>query len=242
MRKGRDLQISPNGDIHQRIADLARNLHNSPQDSADIVLERMVEYAVSEIPGAKYAGVTLVRSASQLETPATTHPFPALLDVIQERHGQGPCLSAAWQQHTVRIDDLADDHRWPSYRRDALKTTPIRSILSFRLFTSDQTVGALNLYADQPHAFDEESEEIGYVFATHAALAWDTVRREEQFRSALASRDLIGQAKGILMARFGIDAVQAFELLKRVSQDSNTRLVQVAHKLTTLRNFDQLIR
>jgi len=155
----------------------------------------MVDYAVSGIPGAMYAGVTLVLSPGQLETPAMTHPFPALLDVIQQRHGQGPCLSAAWQQHTVRIDDLADDHRWPSFRRDALKVTPIRSILSFRLFSTDQTVGALNLYADQPHAFDEEAEEIGYVLATHAALAWDTVRREEQFRSALASRDLIGQAK-----------------------------------------------
>jgi GAF domain-containing protein len=220
---------------------LALNLHNSPQDSAELVLERMVEYAVDEIPGTKYAGVTLARSPSQLETFATTHPFPAILDAIQQRYGQGPCLSAVWQQHTVRIDDLADDRRWPSYRRDALEATPIRSILSFRLFTSDEAMGALNLYADQPHAFDEDAEEIGYVFATHAALAWDTVRREEQFRSALASRDLIGQAKGILMARFGIDAVQAFELLKRVSQASNTRLVEIARKLTTMKNLDELI-
>lgn len=149
-------------------------------------------------------------------------------------------MSAAWRQHTVRVDDLATDNRWPLYRRDALQATPIRSILSFRLFTSDETIGALNLFAERPHAFDEQAEEIGYVLATHAALAWDTVRRECQFRSALASRDLIGQAKGILMARFNIDAIQAFELLKHVSKESNTRLVDIAHELTTRSQFDDL--
>jgi transcriptional regulator with GAF, ATPase, and Fis domain len=222
------------GDIHLRIADLARDLHGSPETDATAVADRIVEYAATEIPGAQYAGVTLATSRNRVETPASTHPYPALLDEFQERHLEGPCLSAAWHEHTVRVDDLEIDHRWPGYRRDALANTPVRSILSFRLFTSDLTMGALNVYADRTNAFDADSEEIGYVLATHAALAWDTVRREDQFRSALASRDVIGQAKGILMERFGVDAVQAFELLKRLSQDSNTRLVDVAQKLTVV--------
>lgn len=227
-------------DVHHRIADLARRLHASPDEDSASILQRIVEYAVGEVPGADYAGVTHVTSATRLHTPATTHPYPALLDTIQQRHQQGPCLTAAWTQHTVRLDDIATDHRWPFYQRDALKVTPIRSILCFRMFTSDTTLGALNLYADRPHAFDEEAEEIGYVLATHTALAWDTARREDQFRSALASRDIIGQAKGMLMARFDIDAVQAFELLKRLSQESNIRLADIAAKLTTTRHFDDI--
>ncbi|AYE96679.1 hypothetical protein C0J29_19675 [Mycobacterium paragordonae] len=227
-------------DVHHRIADLARSLHSSPSDAADVVAQRMVEYAVYAVPGAQYAGITLARPSGDIETPATTHRYPALLDDIQQRHRQGPCFVAAWHQHTVRIDDLKNDKRWPNYRRDALAATSIESILSFRLFASEQTMGALNLYSDKPYAFDEAAEEIGYVLATHAALAWDTVRREDHFLSALASRDIIGQAKGILMARFDIDAVQAFELLKRLSQERNIKLADVAHQLTNLRSFSDL--
>lgn len=69
------------------------------------------------------------------------------------------------------------------------------------------------------------------MLATHAALAWHMVRRDEQFRSALASRDVIGQAKGMLMERFDLDAVRAFELLKRLSQNMNTPLADVAQQV-----------
>jgi transcriptional regulator with GAF, ATPase, and Fis domain len=225
------------GSIHHRIADLARSLHDTGPHQTEFALDRMVEYAATEIPGADYAGITVVNSRREVTTPATTQAYPALLDEIQQRHGQGPCLDAAWHQHAVHIDDLAADERWPLYRRDALSETPIRSILSFRLFTSKSTIGALNVFADQPNAFDDDAEEIGYVLATHAALALDTAQREDHFRSALASRDVIGQAKGILMARLGITALQAFELLKRLSQESNTKLVDVARKVTEMDDF-----
>jgi transcriptional regulator with GAF, ATPase, and Fis domain len=221
------------GSLHHRIADLARSLHSSEPNQTDDALQRMVEYAAHEIPGARYAGITVVNAHGEVTTPAATHRYPALLDEIQERYGEGPCLSAAWRQHTERIDDLPADGRWPLYQRDAVKATPIKSVLSFRLFTSKSTIGALNVFANQAYAFDEEAEELGYVLATHTALALDTVRREDHFRSALASRDLIGQAKGILMARLGITALQAFELLKRLSQETNTKLVDVARKVTT---------
>ena len=76
--------------------------------------------------------------------------------------------------------------------------------------------------------------------ATHAALAWDTARHQRRFRSALASRDLTGQAKGILIARFNIDPIRSFELLKRVSQESNTGLVHIPRELTIRNRFDDL--
>jgi GAF domain-containing protein len=166
--------------------------------------------------------------ASRSQT--ATGRYPALLDKIQHVHGEGPCLSAAWERHVIRIDDLTLEQRWPAYSHDAIEQTPIRSIVSFQLFTEHQMMGALNLYAEQPDVFDDDAIELGLIFATHTALAWKLVRRETQFRRALASRDIIGQAKGMVMERFKIDAVQAFELLKRLSQNSNTPVAAVARR------------
>jgi GAF domain-containing protein len=154
-----------------------------------------------------------------------------LLDQIQQRHDEGPCLSAAWEHHIIRINDIALEDRWPAYCRDVVDETPIRSVMSFQLFADHQSMGALSFYAEQPDVFDDEAAELGVILATHTALAWKMLRRDEQFRSALASRDIIGQAKGMIMERFKIDAVHAFELLKQLSQNSNTPLVVVARQL-----------
>jgi GAF domain-containing protein len=162
---------------------------------------------------------------------ALTGRHPIVVDEIQCRHHERPCFSGAWEHQIIRIDDLAADGRWPRYRQEALHRTPIRSILSFRLFTDRQTAGVLNLYAEQTHTFDDESVEVGLAFATHTALTCNILRRDEQFRTALASRDVIGQAKGILMETFGIDAIGAFDLLKRLSQESNTPVTDIAHRL-----------
>ena len=112
---------------------------------------------------------------------------------------------------------------------------PIRSVLSFQLFANRNKIGALNLFADEPNVFDLHAEDIGVVYATHAALAWNTIKKDQQFNSALANRDVIGQAKGILMERFDIDALAAFDLLKKLSQESNTKLVEIARQITLKR-------
>jgi AmiR/NasT family two-component response regulator len=108
----------------------------------------------------------------------------------------------------------------------------------FQLFADHHTMGALSFYAEQPNVFDDEAAELGLILATHTALAWNTLRRDGQFRSALASRDIIGQAKGMIMERFKIDALQAFELLKRLSQNSNAPLVAVARQLVEAEHLD----
>ncbi len=212
------------------LAELVRTLQQDLPD-VDTVLEEVTNTALSCLPAAQYAGITVASRDGKVRTASATGHYPALLDDIQQRHCGGPCLSAAWEHHVMRIDDLADDQRWPGYCRDAVEETPIRSILSFPLFADRQTMGALNFYAEQPGVFDDDSVELGMTLATHVALAWNMVRRDEQFRSALASRDIIGQAKGMVMERFKIDALQAFELLKRLSQRSNTALVAVARQL-----------
>jgi AmiR/NasT family two-component response regulator len=106
------------------------------------------------------------------------------------------------------------------------------------LFIVGETMGALNVYAEQPRVFGQPSRDIGLIFAAHSSVAWNAARREEQFRQALASRDTIGQAKGMIMERYGVDAVQAFEVLRKLSQDANVPLVRVATELVAKAQSD----
>ena len=216
---------------HLRIAEIVQQLYSRPDTDSDTVIAELAEHAAVEIPGAQYAGVTVTRNAKHIDTPAATHKWPILLDEIQQRHREGPCLTAAWEEKTIHVADLEIDDRFPLYRRDALEQTPIRAIMAFQLFIADETMGALNVYAERPHAFDQNSRAIGLVFAAHSSVAWNAARRDEQFKRALASRDTIGQAKGMIMERYGVDAVQAFEVLRKLSQDSNVPLVRVASEL-----------
>ena len=216
---------------HLRIAELVQNLHSRSDADADTVIAELAEHAAVEVPGAQYAGITITRNGKHIETPAATHLYPMLLDKIQQRHQEGPCLTAAWDEKTVHVADLETDDRFPLYRQDALAETPIRSIMAFQLFIASETMGALNVYAEKSNVFGDESRNIGLVFAAHSSVAWNSARRDQQFKNALASRDVIGQAKGMIMERYGVDAVQAFELLRKLSQDSNVPLVKVATEL-----------
>ena len=224
------------GLIHE-VAELVQTLQQQDTD-ADTVLGELTQSSVSAMPGALHGGITIASRHGKVRTASATGRYPELLDEIQQRHDQGPCLSAAWEHHIIRINDMALENRWPAYCRDAIEETPIRSVMSFQLFADIHDMGALSFYAEEPNAFDDESAELGLIFATHIALAWNMSRRDEQFRSALASRDIIGQAKGMIMERFKIDAVPAFELLKRLSQNSNTPLVVVARQLVEAEHPD----
>lgn len=213
-----------------QLTDLITDLDRHGTETA-VGLHELVGRGARHVAGCQYAGITVADRTKAVSNVVATHRYPMVLDAIQNRCGEGPCLEAVWQHHLMHVDDLNIDQRWPRYQRDALAQTPIRSILAFELFADHGSMAALNFYAEHPHAFSDESLEIGGIFATHVALAWSMMRRQDQFRSALASRDLIGQAKGVVMERFNLDAVEAFELLSRLSQRSNTKLIEVARSL-----------
>ena len=218
-------------DIHVRLAGLIRDVQDRPPTGIATALDELTGTAVQYVPGAQYAGITVTDGRGHVDTPSAIGRYPGLLDVIQERHQEGPALQAVRQHHTVRVDDLNTDTRWPKYQRDALAQTPIRSVLSCALSANHHALGALNFYAEHPHAFDIESECLGFVYATHAALAWNALRRDLQFRDALASRDIIGQAKGMLMERHQINAEEAFNRLRQLSQNSNTPVAELSRKI-----------
>lgn len=223
---------------HSKIAEMAKLLvdaQNGKSRNWTAILADVVQSAARAVPGAQYAGLTLVDDKTGIHNVAATHPHAVTLDDVQRRVLDGPSLAAAKENCTVRVDDLTTDERWPAYRAGALELTPIRSIMSFEVSAGEHARGALNFFAERPGAFGDDAVELGLIFANHTAIAWGMSRRDEQFRSALSSRDEIGQAKGILMERFGVDAVRAFELLKRLSQDTNTPLHQIAQRVTTTR-------
>jgi ANTAR domain-containing protein/GAF domain-containing protein len=222
----------PNGNntVVARLTELITGLdREGPETTAG--LRELIEDGVRHMPGCQYAGITLAERGKGITSVVATHRHAMVLDMIQDRCGEGPCLAAAWRHHMMFVDDLNVDQHWPRYQREALEQTPIRSIVSYELFEDEKSMAALNFYAEHPHAFSDESLEIGGIFATHVALAWSMMRRQDQFRSALASRDTIGQAKGVIMERFNLDAVEAFELLTRLSQQSNTKLIDIAKAL-----------
>lgn len=219
-----------NGVIVTQLAELVAHLERDSTETTAGLLE-LLENGVRHVTGSQYAGITLARTSKAITNVAATHRYPMILDAIQERCGEGPCVAAAWRHHMMYVGDLNTDQRWPCFQREALEQTPIRSILCYELFVDGSTLGALNFYGDRPHVFDDESQEIGGIFATHVALAWSMLRRQDQFRSALASRDLIGQAKGVIMERFNLDAVEAFDLVTRLSQQSNRKVIDVARSL-----------
>jgi GAF domain-containing protein len=202
--------------------------------SVELVLSDVTAAAMELIPATDTAGVLLIGKGGKFDSIAGTSDLPHRLDELQMTFNEGPCVEAALDELIVRTDDFRSEDRWPKYSA-AVVEVGVLSGLSMKLYTSDRTAGALNLFSFEPNSFDAEDETTGVVLAAHAAAAILASRQGEQLQSALSTRDRIGQAKGIIMERFGVDDVRAFEMLRRLSQDGNTRLVDVAQRVIDTR-------
>lgn len=215
-----------------RMAELARGIA-SPRP-LEQVLADVTAAAVELIPRADVAGVLLVKKGGEFETLADTDSVVAKLDKLQNDFREGPCYDAALQETIVRTGDLRTESRWPRYAPAAVQHGVLSS-MSFKLYTADRTAGALNVFSSEAGAWDAEAETIGSVFAAHAAAAILAARHGEQLQSAVSTRDRIGQAKGIIMERFSVDDVRAFELLRQLSQERQVKLVDVAQRIIETR-------
>ncbi|MCV7245617.1 GAF and ANTAR domain-containing protein [Mycobacterium mantenii] len=215
-----------------RMAELVRGM--AAPRRLEQVLADVTAAAVEVIPGADIAGVLLVKKGGEFESLADTDDLASQLDKLQHDFGEGPCAEAALQQTIVRSDDLRNEPRWPKYAPAAVQLGVLSS-MSFKLYTADRTAGALNLFGHEANAWDTEAETIGSVFAAHAAAAILAGSHAEQLYSAVSTRDRIGQAKGIIMERFGVDDVRAFDLLRMLSQENQTKLVDIAQRIIDTR-------
>jgi GNAT superfamily N-acetyltransferase len=211
-----------------RLVELARELQQGSDPA--LTLERVVQGAVEVIPGVESGSISVVVNRSGISSVAASGRLPTQVDALQAETRQGPCLDAAFEHQTVRVEDMRTETRWPAFARRAWEIGA-GSMLSFQLFVEGDTLGALNLYSSKPHAFDDESEHVGLLFAAHAAIAYSAANEQRHLSVALTTRDLIGQAKGVLIERFKITGDQAFALLVSASKDTNTRLRDVADQL-----------
>lgn len=216
-----------NHDLALRMAELAQVISLRRVDD---VLVDVTAAAKELIAGVDIAGVLLVGKGGTHQTLAPTSDVMFKLDELEMTTGEGPCLQAALDEIVIRTDDFRDEPRFPNYAPKVVELG-LLSALSLKLYTADRTAGALNLFGYEPRPWNSEAETIGMVLAAHAASAILASRESEQLQSALSTRDRIGQAKGIIMERFKIDDVRAFEMLRKLSQDTNTKLVDVAHRV-----------
>ena len=223
--------------LAQQLGRLARSLE--AEDDTGAMLDDVVAAAVQLIPGAEEASISLVVARRQITSQHRSGDLPQRVDAIQTETGEGPCLDAAYEQQTVRVPDLRHEQRWPQFARRAYEAGA-GSMLSFQLYVQGDTLGALNLYSREPDGFDDESEQVGLLFASHAAVAFADAQKLDHLDRAVASRDLIGQAKGMLMERYRIDGDGAFRVLARISQSANRPLREVAEELVTTGRLEAL--
>ncbi|UOX91208.1 GAF and ANTAR domain-containing protein [Amycolatopsis sp. FBCC-B4732] len=237
---GQDGEPAP-GPLASQFADLTRTLLDVTHTVGG-VLRLVVGAAVAIVPDADLVSVTLRDPDGRFHTPIETDPVAVELDLLQYDHGEGPCVDSArpdgpalcWSQ------DVGRDPRWPSFGPGAARHG-YHSVLATALVPDarpPRLSGALNIYSRTPGAFNREAIDTALLLATHASLALAhteavvTAELEaEHLRRAVDSRDVIGQAKGILMQRRGIDADEAFDVLRRASQDLNVKLADLAGTL-----------
>lgn len=224
---------------HEETTELERNLSEVARalfegGTVHGTLQLTIDLAVATIEGCDAAGIIVIED-EQVTTVAASHPIVVELDELQFTSDEGPCLDAAVEGGTTYAAELSEDSRWPTFGA-AASARGIGSALAFRL--SDRPISALNLYARAPAAFDTTGRAKGLIFATLAGIALDTAatragddQRLTNLHEALGTRELIGQAQGILMERERISGDQAFDVLRRASQHLNIKVREVARTL-----------
>jgi GAF domain-containing protein len=207
-------------------------------ESFDELLRGVAELSVRLVRGTLTASITLTERGRVI-TVAAADERATRIDQHQYEHGAGPCLDALRTASVVHVPDLRQEHRWGEFGTIMLGHG-VTGALAVPLMVRDGAVGVLNLYAGAGACFEERDRQLAQVLAAHAAVAltaalrtYDQVSLTDNLRIALSSRSVIDQAIGIVMGRERCSADQAFDVLRRVSQQRNTKLRHVATELVT---------
>lgn len=196
-----------------------------------------MQAAVRLIPGCDEGSISVVLGRRTVTSEAASGELPRIVDALQGETGQGPCLDAAYKQVTVRVSDMASETRWPLFAKRAARAGAA-GMLSIQLYVEGDDIGALNLYSRKAGAFTDESEHIGLLLAAHAATAYMGARDRSGLTETVTTRNLIGQAQGMLMERYQVSGDQAFAMLSKVSQDNNVKLRDLADRLVKTGTLD----
>lgn len=199
-------------------------------------LQQAVELCADSIEGCDFAGI-FMPAPGPLASPVHTDPVVTVVDALQQELGEGPCIDAMASRSAIYAEELRDDRRWPRFAPVAV-ARGVRSAFALHLSSGTDALGALNLYGRYPRAFGVIDRGRGIIVGNLVNLALSSAKRhaDDQLRldhlsAALATRELIGQAQGILMERERLSADQAFDVLRRASQHLNRKLREVAQDL-----------
>ncbi|ADB30997.1 ANTAR domain protein with unknown sensor [Kribbella flavida DSM 17836] len=220
------------GGTADQFAELALELHAS--DGVTETIDTVLAFALDAV-GCAQAGAALLNHG-RLEIAAVTDPVIERIYRFQLDRGEGPLIAAQEQGKPVRIPDTAQDDRWPAWAA-MVSTEGLRSVLQLPLVISGRTVGVLSLHSTKADGFDADDEAVAHILARHASVAVAAARQQQTLVEAVDARKLIGQAMGILMERFAVDADRAFAILRRYSQDNNVKLRTVAEELIRTRRL-----
>ncbi|MDD7939178.1 GAF and ANTAR domain-containing protein [Actinomycetospora lutea] len=221
---------------HERLVKSLRSAAEQLTENRSIrdletTVSKLVQAAVDTIPGIDGGGISRTEQGTVRSSHATT-PVVYELDQLQSELGEGPCITAADEPPAAGIvtaQDLAgpDGRRWPAFSPRCVQAG-FRAMLSVQLSLHGRRRSALNLYSHEPDVFDASAELTAGLFGVQAATLLHGADHAADLGRALASRDVIGQAKGILMERFTVDDDEAFQMLVESSQETNVKLVEVA--------------
>lgn len=213
-------------------ASIARQLQAA--GSLEKVQHLITTAAVETVGGCHHAAISLLTQHGGLITVAATDDVPPRVDALQYQLGEGPCVDTIGDHEVYLVDDLATECRWPRFGPKAAADTGVASMLAFRLFVEQGSLGALNFYSRDRGAFDDDARHIGAILAAHAAIAMSAAQdrhNTENLERALQSNRTIGMALGIVMGRRHVTEDTAFDLLRRTSQHLNTKLRDLAERV-----------
>jgi transcriptional regulator with GAF, ATPase, and Fis domain len=222
-------------------SDLSRSLLRvaaipANEEVLDAALRLVVALARVTVTGADGVSVCLSRHGA-LRTVAASDATVTGMDRDQYATGEGPCVAAATEGHWFHVESLDDERRWPAFIPRA-RERGINSILSTPLLTETRPMGALNIYSLRARAFAKPELELSSMLASRASdllvsAAMDVSMEDlsRQLQEALKGRDVIAQARGVLMARHSVSADAAYTMLRRSSRQGNTPLRRVAEDL-----------
>jgi transcriptional regulator with GAF, ATPase, and Fis domain len=211
------------------MAQAARGLQDS--DDVEALMQLAVDIAVRDVRGADAAALSIMHRHGRVITPAATHDAAREADELQYIAGEGPCLDLMWDLPRLRVPNIATEQRWPAWAAAMAEHSGFQSMLVLCLFTTQDRLGTLNLYASRVDAFDQADVDHGEALAAHIAVAVRSAKEIAGLNVALDGRTVVGQAQGMLMERYGLDATGAFAVLTRVSSHSNRKLRDIAREL-----------
>lgn len=190
-------------------------------------LQRIVDRAVELNPACDFSSITQKHAQGRIETLASTSEIAIECDRLQSELQEGPCLEAIEAARAYVIEDTSGDSRWPNWGPQAA-ARGAWSVFAVRLWHNHRAMGALNFYGSKPFAFSAEEQDLALIYASHASAALATAHRISGLEIALDTRHQIGVAQGIIMNRYEVTLESSFEVLRRYSNQTNTRLRDVA--------------